>query len=150
MLDYLDLGLSLHGLLSPLHRYCAPTFTNVKNTFEGLFPSTYSICSDGLYQPCISFASHVPDLHPLHIPLGAFYDPGSYNFFASACNACGAFINTIFTHPTALSTESHVFPHDANLESLDRRFVSLLSVPLHGDFIGHRHIINHISYSMLS
>ena len=143
------MGLSLHGLLSPLLRYCAPTLTKIKDTFEEL-SSTHPLCSIGLYQPRISSAFHVPDLHPLHIPLGAFYDPGSYDFFTGACNTCGAFINTIFTHPTALSTERHAFPHDANLESLDRRFVSLFSVPLHGNFIGHRHITNLIAYSMLS
>ena len=30
---YSDLWLSLNGLLSPLHRYCATTFTEIKNGY---------------------------------------------------------------------------------------------------------------------
>lgn len=100
LLEYLDLGLSLHGLLSPLHRYYAPTLTNIKNAFEIKLISTHSLCSNGLYLPRILFAFHVPKLHPLHIPLGAFYTTSSW---PDACNTCGTFIKTIFTHPTGFT-----------------------------------------------
>ena len=129
-LKCLDLGPSLHGLLSPLRRYYAPALTNVKGAFED-HSSTHPLCSDGLYQPYISFAFHVPKLHPVHIPLGAFYVPFGWT---DACNICGVFIKTIFTHPTEIATAIHMFPYVVHIETFHRRFVPQLSVPLHGNF----------------
>lgn len=44
-----DLGLSLHGLLSPLHRYCAPTLTGIKDSYGCVPFPVY--CIIGLQQP---------------------------------------------------------------------------------------------------
>ena len=93
------MGLFLHRLLSRFHRYCAPTLTDIKDTFGLKIPRIY--CAQATHNslthcPLSTFLKHIQYIIPFRSP----YAPAGYDFFASANYTRRAFINTILTHPT--------------------------------------------------
>ena len=93
-----DLGLSLHGLLSPLYRYYAPTLTEIKcgYTDKISFPAQRFT---GSQLPLRSRLSTFRQSYLWNL-LGASSRPVScHNNDLAACNGMWTFITTIFTHP---------------------------------------------------